>query len=153
MALNLNGLRVFTAVVDRGGFSKAAAALHLSQPAVSKAVAQLEREVGLALLERGGRTVRLTEAGAALHGRARELFAVERSAEEELRALRGLEGGVLRIGASTTVATYVLPPLLAAFHAAHPGITLRVTSANTRTVASTAVAAARGCRVGGGPRP
>lgn len=135
MSLNLQALRVFVAVVDRGGFSRAAAVLHLSQPAVSKAVAGLEREVGLPLLERGARGVRLTEGGAALHARARELFAVERSAEEELRALRGLDAGVLRIGASTTVATYLLPPLLGAFHAQHPGVALRVTSANTRAVA------------------
>ncbi len=140
MALNLQALRVFVAVVDQGGFSRAAAVLHLSQPAVSKAVGGLEREVGLPLLERGARGlgapgVRVSAAGAVLHARARELFAVERSAEEELRALRGLDAGVLRVGASTTVATYFLPPLLGAFHAQHPGVALRVTSANTRAVA------------------
>lgn len=135
MALNLQALRVFAAVVEHAGFSRAAAALHLSQPAVSKAVAGLERDVGFPLLERGARGVRLTGAGAALHERARELFAVERSAEEELRALRGLDAGVLRIGASTTVATWFLPPLLGAFHARHPRVALRVTSANTRAVA------------------
>ena len=67
MPLNLHALRAFAVVVDHGGFSRAAAALHLSQPAVSKAVAGLEREVGLPLLERGARGVRLTEGGAALH--------------------------------------------------------------------------------------
>src|SRR5688572_17293873 len=134
MALNLQALRVFAAVVEHRGFSRAAGALHLSQPAVSKAVAGLERDVGLPLLERGARGVRLTDAGAVLHDRARELFAVERSAEEELRALRGLDGGTLRIGASTTVATYFLPPLLGTFHARFPGVTLSVTSANTRAV-------------------
>ncbi len=135
MTLNLHALRVFAAVVDHGGFTRAAAALHLSQPAVSKAVATLEREIGVSLLERDRRRVLLTEAGTALHERARELFAVERAAEEELRALRGLEGGVLRIGASTTIATYYLPPVLGGFHAAHPRVRLRVTSANTREIA------------------
>jgi DNA-binding transcriptional LysR family regulator len=135
MALNLHYLRVFTAVADRRGFTKAAAALHLSQPAVSKAVRGLERQLGTPLLERGARGVRLTEAGAALHARARELFAVERTAEEEQRALRGLEGGTLRVGASTTVATYLLPRLLGRFRARHPGVELRVTTANTRGVA------------------
>ena len=135
MALNLNALRVFTAVAAHGGFSRAAAVLHLSQPAVSKAVLGLERQAGMPLLERGARTVRLTEAGAALYERARELFAVEASAEEELRALRGLERGVLRIGASTTIANWLLPPLLGEFGARHPGVSLRVTSANTRAVA------------------
>jgi DNA-binding transcriptional LysR family regulator len=138
MALNLQALRVFAAVVDHAGFSRAAAALHLSQPAVSKAVSGLERDVGMPLLERGmrgGRGVSLTEAGALLHERARELFAVERGAEEELRALRGLDAGALRIGASTTVANYLLPPLLGAFHDRFPGVALRVTSANTRAIA------------------
>lgn len=135
MALNLQALRVFVAVAESGGFSRAAARLRLSQPAVSKAVATLEREVGVPLLERGARGVALTESGAGLLERARELFAVERAAEEELRARRGLAGGVLRVGASTTVATYFLPPLLAAFHAAHPAVSLRVASANTRDIA------------------
>ncbi|HEY0997007.1 MAG TPA: LysR family transcriptional regulator [Gemmatimonadaceae bacterium] len=135
MSLNLHALRTFAAVVDAGGFSRAAASLRLSQPAVSKAVAVLEAEVGVPLLERGARGIRLTEAGAALHGRARELFAVERTAEEELRALRGLERGVLRVGASTTIATYLLPPLLGGFQARHPGVALRVASANTRAIA------------------
>jgi DNA-binding transcriptional LysR family regulator len=135
MPLNLHALRVFAAVVDAGGFSRAAAVLRLSQPAVSKAVSVLEAEVGVPLLERGARGIRLTEAGSALHGRARELFAVERTAEEELRALRGLERGVLRVGASTTIATYLLPPLLGEFQRRHPGVALRVASANTRAIA------------------
>jgi DNA-binding transcriptional LysR family regulator len=135
MSLNLQALRVFAAVADAGSFTRAAARLNLSQPAASKAVLGLERQLGLPLLERGARGVRLTDAGAALHARAGELFAVERAAEEELRARLGLEHGTLRIGASTTVATYLLPPLLGAFQAAHPGVVLRVTSANTRDVA------------------
>ncbi len=135
MSLNLHHLRVFAAVAERGGFSRAAVALRLSQPAVSKSVGELEREVGLALFDRAGRTPRLTEAGSALFVRARELFGVERLAEEEIGALRGLERGLLRVGASTTIATYFLPRLLARFHNEHPGVALRVVSANTRAVA------------------
>lgn len=135
MSLNLHHLRVFASVAEQGGFSRAAAVLRLSQPAVSKSVGELERQTGVPLFERAGRASRLTSAGALLFARARELFAVEQSAEEELRALRGLEQGVLRIGASTTVATYLLPGVLARFRAAHPGVTLRVASANTRAIA------------------
>lgn len=135
MSLNLHHLRVFAAVAEHGGFSRAAVALRLSQPAVSKTVQELEREVGLTLFDRAGRAPRLTDAGAVLFARARELFGVERVAEEELRALRGLEGGVLRVGASTTIATYLLPPLIARFHSAHPGVRLALTSANTRAIA------------------
>jgi DNA-binding transcriptional LysR family regulator len=135
MAINLHHLRIFTSVAEHGGFSRAAMTLRISQPAVSKSVRELERELGSQLFERGGRAPRLTEAGAVLFARGRELFAVERSAEEELRALKGLEGGVLRVGASTTVVTYLLPPYLARFHAAHPDVRLRVSSANTRDIA------------------
>lgn len=136
MPLNLNALRVFAAVADAGGFTKASQALRLSQPAVSKAVQTLEREIGMPLLERGPRAIRLTEAGTALFARARELFAVERSAEEELRALRGLAGGRVRIGASTTVATYLLPPVLADFRTRYPAVKLGLVSANTRAIAA-----------------
>lgn len=135
MALNLHHLRVFARVAQEGGFTRAADSLRLSQPAVSKAVGELERQVGLPLLDRAGRATQLTAAGEALYARARELFAVEQSAEEELHALRGLNGGVLRVGASTTVATYLLFPYLARFREANPRVELRVSSANTRAVA------------------
>lgn len=132
--MNLNALRIFAAVVEHRGFTSAAKAIHVSQPAVSKSVRDLERRAGLPLVERGGRGVRLTEAGEVLYDHARRIFALERSAEEELRARRGVEAGALRVGASTTIATYLLPPLLARFARAHPAVELRVTSANTRGV-------------------
>ena len=132
--MNLHHLRLFAAVVDHGGFTKAAESLHLSQPAISKSLNELERQLNLTLIERGGRSIRLTAAGQMLYARARELFGVERVAEQELREVRGLKRGVLRIGASTTIATYVLPPFLGRFHLRHPGIRIRASSANTRTV-------------------
>ena len=135
MALNLHHLRLFSRVAELGGFSRAAASLRLSQPAVSKSVRGLERELQTTLIDRTAGALRLTDAGAALFTRARELFAVERAAEEEQRRLRGLEGGVLRIGASTTVATYLLPRYLARFRDAHADVRLRLFTANTRTVA------------------
>ena len=134
MTLPLHLLRLFWTVAEHRGFSRAAEALRISQPAVSKGVRELEEQVGTPLLDRGPGGVRLTEAGESLAVRARELFAVERAAEEELRAIRGLHRGSLGVGASTTVATYHLPPVLAAFHARHPGIELRLASANTQAV-------------------
>lgn len=135
MSLNLHHLRLFTAVADEGGFTRAASALRISQPAISRAITELERDVGMPLLDRSGKTVRLTEAGRQLHERARELFGVESAAEQELRELRGLERGVLRVAASTTIATYVLPKLLGSFRAEHPAVRIVVSSANTRSVA------------------
>jgi DNA-binding transcriptional LysR family regulator len=132
--MNLHHLRLFAAVVDEGGFTNAGRALRLSQPAISKSLNELERQLHVSLIERGGRGINLTEAGRALYGRARELFGVERMAERELRELRGLKRGTLRVAASTTIATYMLPPVLGRFHIRHPAVRIRVTSANTRSV-------------------
>lgn len=134
MALNLHHLRLFAAVVDHGGFTRAAKALRLSQPAISKSLNELERQLHVALLDRSGKSIALTEAGRTLYARASELFGVERVAERELRELRGLKRGVLRVGASTTIATYLLPAYLGRFHLRHPGVRIRATSANTRAV-------------------
>lgn len=132
--MNLHHLRLFASIVDNGGFTKAATALNLSQPAISKSLKELEAELNLSLIDRSGRTMRLTDAGKTLHARARELFGVEQVAERELRELRGLKRGVLRIGASTTIATYMLPPVLGRFHLRHPRVRIQVSSANTRAV-------------------
>ena len=110
MALNLNSLRLFLAVATHGGFSRAARITGVSQPAISKAVRLLELQSGAQLLVRSASRVTLTEAGALLVEHARALFAEERAAEEELESLRGLRRGVLRIGGSTTLAAYFLPP-------------------------------------------
>ncbi len=135
MALNLHLLRLFAAVAGHGGFSRAAEALHISQPAVSKGVREFEAQVGARLLERGPGGVTPTEAGQVLLRHATPLFAAERAAEEDLAALRGLTRGSLSVGASTTIGTYLLPPLLGAFHRAHPGVELRLRNANTAGVA------------------
>jgi len=105
MALHLHGLRIFAAVAATGNFTRAAQTLYISQPAVSKMVQELERQLDLPLFERGGSRLRLTEAGAVLYRHARTIFDVERTAEAELAALRGLEEGELQLGASTTIAT------------------------------------------------
>lgn len=132
--MNLHHLRLFAAVVEQGGFTNAARTLRLSQPAISKSLNELEKQLHVSLLERGARGVKLTEAGKALYGRARELFGVERVAERELRELRGLKRGTLRVAASTTIATYMLPPVLGRFHMRHPSVRIRATSSNTRSV-------------------
>jgi DNA-binding transcriptional LysR family regulator len=134
MALNLHHVRVFSAIVEHGGFTKAAQVLRLSQPAVSKSLNELERQLHVTLLDRSGKIVSLTDAGRTLYARAGELFGVERAAERELRELRGLKRGVLRVAASTTIATYLLPPYLGRFHTRHPNVRIRTTSANTRAV-------------------
>ncbi len=135
MALNLHLLRFFSAVAQTGSFSRAADELNVSQPAISRGVRDFELQVGCRLLDRGPRGVRLTREGDALFRHAKTLFAMERAAEDELRALRGLGSGALRIGASTTIATYMLPKYLGAFNRAYPSIELSITSENTRSIA------------------
>ena len=93
MAINLHHLRLFSAVVDHGGFTRAAAELNLSQPAISKSLAELERQLHVRLIDRSGRAASLTDAGRTLHARAKEIFGVERLAEQELREFRGLKRG------------------------------------------------------------
>lgn len=127
-------LTVFRAVADQASFRKASEFLHLSQPAVSQQVQALEAELGVALFDRGKGRVRLTDAGAALLPYARR---GARLAEEALAALdiaRGETAGTLRIGASLTVAQYILPRMLAAFRKLHPRVDLAVTSGNTENI-------------------
>jgi len=135
MSLNLHLFRMFAAVVRTGSFSRAAEALNISQPAISKGVRDFELQVGCRLLNRTPKGVVPTDEGLALSRHAETLFAVERAAEDELSALRGLHNGSLRIGASTTIATYMLARYLGAFHRAHPDVDLFVVSANTRDIA------------------
>lgn len=141
--MNLHLLRLFHAVAETGSFSKAAAALFISQPAVSKGVRELEEQLGLTLILRsagGGRSasargVVLTDSGEALFEHARGIFALERTAADE--AQRRAEGlaGRLAIGASTTIAAYWLSEILAEFMRKRPEVDFQLRVGNTRTVA------------------
>ena len=110
MAMNLHLLRLFSAVVQQGSFSKAAASLFISQPAVSKAVQELERQIAAPLLDRSSSGVALTAAGQTLYRYAEQIFLTEQAAVLELARLRGVEAGRLALGASTTIGVYRLPP-------------------------------------------
>ena len=135
MSLNLHLLRMFATVVRTGSFSRAAEALHVSQPAISKGIRDFELQIGCRLLDRVPKGVRPTREGHALMRHAEALFATERAAEEEMRALRSLGEGSLRIGASTTIASYMIAKHLGIFHNAHPNVDLHIVSANTREIA------------------
>jgi len=135
MPLNLHLLRLFATVVQTGSFSRAAEVLRISQPAISKGVRDFELQVGCRLLDRTSKGVRPTREGQALLRHAEALFAAERAAEEELLSLRSLDTGFLRIGASTTISTYMIAEYLGVFHERYPGIDLHLVSANTRDVA------------------
>ncbi len=122
--VDLHALRVFKAVVDHRGFQKAAEATFLTQPAVSQAVARLERELKVPLLVRSRPPVP-TPAGKRVHALAADLAGREAAARRDLDELRRGGAGVLTLGASQALSAEVLPGLVAAFHARRPRAALR----------------------------
>lgn len=119
---DLRRLRAFHAVAERRSFSEAALALGYAQSVVSHHVAALEAEFGLTLVDRGKRPVGLTGAGERLLEHATTLLGQVAAAEEEMRALAGLETGTVRVGAFLTACTSFVPAALARFRTEHPGI-------------------------------
>jgi len=126
MSLNLNHLAVFRAVADAGSFTGGAERLLVSQPAVSKQVSELERALGVRLLERRPRGAALTQAGAVLADYARRISSLVEEAEAAVGDVATLRRGTLRIGASPTIGTYLLPGVLVDFRSRFPGIRTEV---------------------------
>lgn len=133
--MTLEQLRIFVAVAERQHMRRAAAALHLTQSAVSAAIATLEDRYQLLLFQRIGRRIELTEAGRVLLAEAREVLARSAAAEQALRDLAGLARGRLALAASQTITNYWLPERLYRFRRRYPGIAVRLELGNTRTVA------------------
>lgn len=132
--LTMAQLRTFQAVARLRSFSRAAAELNLTQPAVSAQVATLERTLGARLFDRLGRRVALTPAGVALLSAADEILARLDKLLRDLRDLTGAHSGVLRVGASQVVGVYILPGLLAAFRREHAGVELLVRVESARRI-------------------
>lgn len=133
-------LKVFRTVAAEMSFRKAAEALHLSQPAVSQQIRSLEEETGVRLFDRGsgdghGSQIALTEAGRVLLGYAESAAETMAEAQRALAALNEDVSGELRLGASTTVAQYVLPRILGSFLRQYPHVHLSVMSGNTERIA------------------
>jgi DNA-binding transcriptional LysR family regulator len=135
-------LKVFRAVAEQLSFRKAGEALYLTQPAVTLQIKSLEEELGVRLFDRRASGVVLTTAGTLLVPFAEQLHRLAEEAEHRLAALHGGAAGELALGASTTIAQYVLPPALAEFSFRFPEIKLQVFSENTEQI-SEGVAAGR----------
>jgi len=118
-------LRVFTEVAKHLSFSRAAEALHLTPPAVTMQVKELESHVGLPLFERQGRQVQLTMGGEYFLVYAKRLLSTLKDADNVMARFKRVETGVLTIGLLST-AGYFLPALLARFQAEHPGVDVRL---------------------------
>jgi DNA-binding transcriptional LysR family regulator len=133
--MTLEQLRLFVAVAEREHVTRAAAAIHRTQSAVSAAIAGLEHQSGVILFHRIGRRIALTEEGRQFLVEARAVVAQADAAERALADLAGLKRGTLTLMASQTIASYWLPPKLVAFRARHPQVSVKALVGNTAEVA------------------
>src|ERR1700731_899036 len=122
--LDVRRLKVLKEVADQGSFSAAAEALSYTQSAVSQQIATLEKEAGIALLERHPRGVTLTAAGQTLVGHAEGILARLDAAEASLAAIAGLRGGRLRMASFPTAGATLMPLAIATFRASYPEVEL-----------------------------
>ncbi|MCX6367129.1 MAG: LysR family transcriptional regulator [Armatimonadetes bacterium] len=122
--MELRQLEAFVTVARRTSFTRAAGELHLTQPAVTRQIAALEAELGALLFDRLGKSIQLTGAGETLLGYAEHILRLTDEAQDALEELAAGRVGRIAIGAASTLATYVLPPLLTQFRQEHPGIEL-----------------------------
>src|SRR4051794_1188206 len=120
--MDIRKLRLFLAVVEGGGMTRAAEAEHVSQPSVSQAIRELEAELGTPLFHRVGRRVVLTPAGDALDEPARQVLRDVETGRAAVQAVSGLAAGRLDLVALPTLAVDPVAPLVGAFRVRHPGI-------------------------------
>lgn len=129
-------LQVFYTVARLLSFTKAAEELHMTQPAVTFQVRQLEEQFNTRLFDRTHNRISLTEAGQKVYECGERIFEIYAEMDNSVRQLTGDISGVLILGASTTIAEYMLPVLLGDFKAEHPDVTVRLKVANTDGIVS-----------------
>jgi DNA-binding transcriptional LysR family regulator len=132
--VDVQALRTFVAVARLGGFTRAARALHLTQPAISRAVKALEEELGTPLLLRERRRVIVTDAGRVVLERAAGVLDSLRGIADEVAELAALRRGRLRLGMPPMVGVAFFPPLLLEFTRAHPGVHLELREEGSRQI-------------------
>ena len=127
-------LKIFDTVAKRLNFTKAANELNITQPAVTKHIKEIELNLNIKLFERNGTKIKLTKAGEILLKYTEEIFSVYQKMEFEIGQLQEKQKGILRLGASTTIAQYVLPPILAEFRKRFPEIQLSLVIQNSERI-------------------
>ncbi|MDH0658056.1 LysR family transcriptional regulator [Empedobacter sp. GD03865] len=127
-------LKVFDTVAKRLNFTKAANELNITQPAVTKHIKEIELNLNIKLFERNGTKIKLTKASEILLKYTEEIFSVYQKIEFEIGQLQEKQKGILRLGASTTIAQYVLPPILAEFRKRFPEIQLSLVIQNSERI-------------------
>ncbi|WP_210250341.1 LysR family transcriptional regulator [Methylobacterium planeticum] len=130
--MDLDDLDIFRCVVREGGITRAASQLHRVPSNVTTRIKQFEARLGVSLFRRQGRALALTEAGHRLLGHAERLLQMADLAEHELRS--GTVRGILRLGSLESAAGARLPPILSAFHAQYPDVSLELQTGTTRTL-------------------
>lgn len=138
--MELRTLRALVEVVRQGGFSNAAKVMHATQPTISKAVKQLEDELGMPLLDRVGHRSVLTAAGEIVYRRALTMLSEREDLMAELADLRGLKTGALRLGLPPLGASTLFAPMFALFRARYPGIEIRLTEHGSKRLEETVLA-------------
>lgn len=134
MIIKLEAYRIFNEVSRRKSFSKAAATLYMTQPAVSQSISKLEKELDTVLFNRTPKGVTLTEEGELLHEYVNSALGILDAGEEKIAEFKNLRTGVLRIGVGDTISRYFLLPYLEAFHIKYPGIKLKVLNGTTNEI-------------------
>ncbi|HXC78980.1 MAG TPA: LysR family transcriptional regulator [Candidatus Acidoferrum sp.] len=143
----LEQVRTFVAVAETEHISKAATSLFLTQGAVTQQLRHFEDALGLQLMERAGRGVRLTDAGSALATACKAVLRAVETLQDTARSMKALESGSLDLGASPTCASYYLPARLAAFAARYPAVKLTVTVEPSAAICEQVLAGAIDCAV------
>jgi molybdate transport repressor ModE-like protein len=128
--LDVRRMRVLKSVAEEGSIAAAAQALSFTPSAVSQQIATLEREAGVSLVERGPRSVRLTDAGRALVEHTEGILASLEAAEAEIQAIAGVRGGILRLASFPTAYATIMPAAIAEFRSRHPAVELTLTEAD-----------------------
>ncbi len=130
--MDLRPLRALVEVVRQGGFSQAAKVIYATQPTISKAVRQLEDELGMPLLDRHAQPIRLTEAGEIVYRRALTMLAERDDLYAELDELKGLKRGVLRLGLPPLGSSSLFAPMFARFRSRYPQIEISLVEHGSR---------------------
>ncbi len=124
-------LRYVYAVYEEGSFTRAAEKLFISQPSLSVAVKNIEKEIGAELFERRGGGVRLTEVGRAYIGAAEKILRAESQFRREVNDIQDLQSGQIVLGGSNYLSSYVLPKIINKFTTLHPRVTISLVEANS----------------------
>jgi DNA-binding transcriptional LysR family regulator len=132
--MEFDQLQAFIAVLAHGGFHRAAAALNVSQPAISGRIRALEDSLGVSLFSRGRAHPTLTAAGKALRPHAEQLLRVAAQARQAVHELQPSTGGALRIAASLSICTYFLPEVMQKYQAANRAVMVNLRSGNSASV-------------------